>query len=1224
MDKSQSKNDVVAHGIDGTTGEYLWSPVDPSEIARLALGQWTARRGVGGWLDPSHLRELEQRSRDEAHFGPMEGVDPTDLAESGWGIVFAADDPAAIDIREALAPLLELRRQQAADRYRECLGESGYRPGEAKLDFLKRHRMGPGPADPDRFPYYLLLVGSPERMPFRFQRQLDVAYAVGRLWFDSLEAYAAYAHSVVDAERGDLLRSHRTTCFGAANTGDRATERSARDLIQPLATTTATEHPTWDIQTHVADGATKAQLLTSLEDSALLISACHGMGFPRGHARQRLDNGALLCQDWPGIVGGRSVPAVADHYLGADDVTDDVAPGGLVAFLFACFGGGTPNLDDFAARDFVDHRRQLAEHPFIARLPQRLLSHPGGGALATVAHVDRTWTWSFSWPGAGPQLAVFRSTVRRLLTGHPVGSAMEFFSQRHAELATELSSLLEDVHWKKEVDPFDIADLWTAHNDARNFMILGDPAVRLAVAPQVPTATDPPQTVGPQPSPGNVNVRSAELEGTPRGSDPSTAEPRDIPWGTLDIALYPTAPSTYRVELQFDRPDSDARLPEVHGTLRLSPGDFLPLELDPEAYGRAVTRALFDDGAILDSYRQVRAVAEAAGLGLRLRLMIAPEATALHRLRWELLRDPDTDRTLATSERILFSRFMVSHDWRPVTLRPRDALRAVVAVAAPTDCAAHGLAPIDARGEVDRARRAMIDPGSEPLGMTVLGVEEPLTVERLFGALRHDVDMLYLVCHGVFSPEGQPFLMLQDDAGRLVRVDGAEVAERMGELQRPPRLVVLASCDSAKVNSTLTGPENEPGAALAPRLAAAGVAAVVAMQAKITMATVERFIPSFFQELLRDGRVDRAMAVARGTVRDRPDAWMPVLSLRLERGRLWSEPSIHVGSPAFEGWDALLRSLRDRTLTPIVGPGLVDALYGNDTQIARRLAALADYPLRTEELDELPRVAQYYQVHQDRATLVDRVKSIASEHVRRHHPTAVADLDAGASLGKLVRRVARRLWSTEPPDEPHHLLAQLPCPLHITATRDDLLERALEHVGKEPNVGVCRFRQPHRHLEELPTPTVQRPLVYHMLGHFKDDDSLVLTEDDHFDYLIQVSRHEHLVPRVVDGNALRSSVLFLGFGLDDWSFRILFRRLRSLGGQDLLTGNSHVMVQLEPRDDEHIDPIRARRFLGRYFTDQQLSKMNLYWGTAADFLRDLTRRLDAVDLHADPEDDDDY
>jgi hypothetical protein len=40
-------------------------------------------------------------------------------------------------------------------------------------------------------------------------------------------------------------------------------------------------------------------------------------------------------------------------------------------------------------------------------------------------------------------------------------------------------------------------------------------------------------------------------------------------------------------------------------------------------------------------------------------------------------------------------------------------------------------------------------------------------------------------------------------------------------------------------------------------------------------------MPVFFGELLKDGQIDRAFAVARGKVRQQPDSWMPALFLRL-------------------------------------------------------------------------------------------------------------------------------------------------------------------------------------------------------------------------------------------------------------------------------------------------------------------------------------------------------
>ncbi|MBN1450802.1 MAG: hypothetical protein JW963_07290 [Anaerolineales bacterium] len=471
------------NGINATTGEPLLPPITSDLLASIITRE---EHNVEQEKELAIWWEQYASPNAPQHLRAVEGTDYKDLSSAGWGVIFPFD--VDDEIVDALRPLLDWRKSQAGERYREYRGPDGYRYKpeddmfESKNDWLTRHGMGPGPADPEKVPYYLLLVGDPDTIPYRFQSQLDVQYAVGRIHFDTPEEYANYANSVVTAEKKKLSLGKNATFFGVANPDDPATNMSIEQLVGPLAQNMPQKSEGWRVESVLRDQATKdhlAGLLGREQSPALLFTASHGMGFPNGHPLQLVDQGGLLCQDWPGPNQWRK-PIGKDFYFAADDLPADANVFGMVAFIFACYGAGTPQLDEFARIAFK-RREAIASNNFIAKLPQRLLGHPNGGALAFIGHVERAWGYSFSWGKAGAQLAVFESALKRLMDGYPVGYAFEYFNERYAELSSDLSVTLEEMEFGKRVEAMELAGMWTANNDARNYVVLGDPFVKLMV-----------------------------------------------------------------------------------------------------------------------------------------------------------------------------------------------------------------------------------------------------------------------------------------------------------------------------------------------------------------------------------------------------------------------------------------------------------------------------------------------------------------------------------------------------------------------------------------------------------------------------------------------------------------------------------------------------------------------------------------------------------------------
>ncbi len=120
-----------------------------------------------------------------------------------------------------------------------------------------------------------------------------------------------------------------------------------------------------------------------------------------------------------------------------------------------------------------------------------MLGPAGGGLLAFVGYVDRTWTTTFLWRDYDGEPEIYTTVIEALLRGCRLGMALSLFSQVSAEISTDfIRGILNHV------GPYDpkvkSAHLLGQIGDLQGFVILGDPAVRLSAAAGLGLGAQPP------------------------------------------------------------------------------------------------------------------------------------------------------------------------------------------------------------------------------------------------------------------------------------------------------------------------------------------------------------------------------------------------------------------------------------------------------------------------------------------------------------------------------------------------------------------------------------------------------------------------------------------------------------------------------------------------------------------------------------------------------------
>jgi hypothetical protein len=309
-------------------------------------------------------------------------------------------------------------------------------------------------------------------------------------------------------------------------------------------------------------------------------------------------------------------------------------------------------------------------------------------------------------------------------------------------------------------------------------------------------------------------------------------------------------------------------------------------------------------------------------------------------------------------------------------------------------------------------------------------------------------------------------------------------------------------------------------------------------------------------------------------------------------------------------WNTLLNSIRIKKCIPFIGNGIWQLRDGTTL---------------------LPSIKSIVELWKN--DLSDLLKD-------SYHSARVSTLDDSYQLARLAqflemdtnKKDPRKILSTildeiDPSvldsrfgnNSPYDVLANLDLPIYMTTNYDKFLETILTKKRNRKSVtelctwydilmrAVAEGEIPSVFRKEEFNLSVESPVVYHILGHIDQPQSMVLTEKDYFEYVVNLTKNKetYTIPAKIRTQFIKATLLFIGYSLEDINFRAIFQGFLSF---KVLRDNLRIAVQIPPVISREKQK-EIQKFLNRY--TENVFQVSIYWGTISDFMTDLNNRWEA-------------
>lgn len=153
----------------------------------------------------------------------------------------------------------------------------------------------------------------------------------------------------------------------------------------------------------------------------------------------------------------------------------------------------------------------------------------------------------------------------------------------------------------------------------------------------------------------------------------------------------------------------------------------------------------------------------------------------------------------------------------------------------------------------------------------------------------------------------------------------------------------------------------------------------------------------------------------------------------------------------------------------------------------------------------------------------------------------------------------QKFYSQTQPSEIYNKIAQIPFHLIVSISPDLLLKKVFEKFQLRHDFD---YYKKYENPQPVKKPSKDDPLIYNLFGSVEDDESIIFTHEDMFEFLFAISGDYELPNEIKSELRTAKNYIFLGFTFEKWYVKLILRLFNLHTGRFLRYASKSVQADI--------------------------------------------------------------